>query len=67
MKYSILRKTGRLANGFEGGGGALYHAVVNGAALCGTRPGRLSDWGCYAGEKVTCKKCISKLSKEGSK
>ena len=63
MQYEILRKTGRLSNGYEGGRGSLYHAVVSGIALCGTEPGRLSGWGVYAGEKVTCVKCLKKINK----
>jgi len=61
MKYEILRKTGRLANGFEGGRGSLYHAVISSTALCGTEPGRLSSWSVYEGEKVTCGKCLKRL------
>lgn len=59
--YEILRKTGRCANGNEMDGGVLYHAVIDGKALCGTTPSRLSSWGLWSGEKVTCPKCIKKL------
>lgn len=60
--YKILRKTGRLLNGNESDAGTIYHAVVKGDALCGTKPGRLSDWSLTEGKQVTCAKCLKKLN-----
>lgn len=59
--YKILRKTGRLANGNEGGAGTLFHAVNGHVSLCGTTHGRLSSWSFEEGEQVTCSKCLKKL------
>ena len=60
-EYKILRKTGRLVNGNEGGAGFIYHAVKGSYALCGTIHGRLGNWSVEEGEKVTCPKCLKKL------
>ena len=50
--YKILKKTGRLANGNERDAGSIYHIVGNNhIALCGTKPGRLSDWSLHEGLK----------------
>jgi len=64
-EYQPRRKSGRCANGNERDGGALYHAVPDhdpwAKALCGTKPGdRGNGWSEYAGESVTCKRCIKK-------
>lgn len=65
MNYEIRKKTGRLTDGCERGQGVLFHAVVGGTALCGTKPGRLSaGWSFEQGDKVTCDKCLKKISKE---
>lgn len=62
--YKILRKTGRLANGNEGGAGTIYHAVKSdGISLCGTTHGRLGNWGFEEGEQVTCSRCLKKMEK----
>lgn len=63
--YRIVRKTGRLVNGNEGGAGSIYHAVKNGdyIALCGTKPGRLSGWSIWEGKQVTCPNCLKRLTK----
>lgn len=62
--YKILRKTGRLVNGNEGGAGTIYHAVKHGIALCGAKPGRLSDWSFTEGKEVICPRCLKKLKRE---
>lgn len=62
MSYAILRKTGRLRSGHERDKGPVYHAVIdNHFALCGTEPGRLSEWSAYQGDAVTCPRCEKKL------
>lgn len=64
MVYEIRKKTGRLTDGYERGKGVLFHAVVCETALCGAKPGRLSaGWSIEQGDKVTCDKCLKKLSK----
>ena len=60
---AILRMTGRCANGAERDGGTRYHAVFDWRALCGAKPGRLSDWSSYPGEAVTCPRCLNRLKK----
>lgn len=60
-EYKILRKTGRLLNGNEGGAGFIYHAVKGSYAICGTTHGRLGNWSVEEGEKITCPKCLKKL------
>jgi hypothetical protein len=66
------RKTGRCANGGHGDGGVVLHAVEYksqswDAALCGTKPGRLSaGWDFevdFWGGKVTCERCLGKMKK----
>lgn len=60
----ILKLTGRLANGAEGGKGSRYHSVPGGGqkARCGAAPGRRSaGWSSYPGDAVTCPKCLAKL------
>lgn len=64
--YKILRKTGRLCDGNERGAGTIYHAVKNGVAYCGTKPGRLSDWSFWEGQQVTCVRCLKKLKNTNS-
>ena len=66
-KIRILRKTGRLVNGNESDAGLVFHAVADGTSLCGTKPGRLSSWSVYEGDKVTCPKCLRKLIAENDK
>ncbi len=63
QNFKILRKTGRLVNGNEGGAGVKYHAVIDNIALCGTKPGRLSNWSFYEGKEITCPKCLAKVKK----
>ena len=59
----IARLTGRCANGAERDGGIRTHLVANGsmygAALCGAKPGRLSNgWDEVDGpEQPTCGRC----------
>lgn len=62
QNYKILRKTGRLTSGSERGAGTIYHAVIEGDALCGTKPRRLGDWTFTEGKEVTCVKCLKKLN-----
>ena len=64
-----LRMTGRCSSGAERDGGVRYHAVTAGShyswvkALCGAKPGdRGNGWGGYKGDKVTCPRCLKKLS-----
>jgi hypothetical protein len=59
------RLAGRCANGAERDGGTLFHAVPAGKwdALCGAHPGRRSaGWSQYAGDGVSCPKCLRKLA-----
>lgn len=58
---AILRMTGRSANGTERYGGTRYHAIFNWRALCGAKPGRLSEWSGHPGEAVTCPRCLKRL------
>lgn len=62
--FRVLRKTGRCANGAERDGGRVYHAVRGHRALCGTEPGRLSDWSDQPGDNVTCLRCINKIVRD---
>lgn len=63
MVYTVRRKTGRLRSGNESDRGAIFHAVIDiQFAMCGTEPGRLSDWSTYQGAAVTCPRCLSKLN-----
>jgi len=68
MKYSIRRLTGRCLNGSERDRGRLFHAVDGGTwgvALCGKKPGRLSNgFSSDEAPTVTCPKCIKKLTEE---
>lgn len=61
--YTPMRKTGRCANGAERDRGTQWHAVQYGflAALCGTTPGRRSDWSLHTGGAVTCPRCLRKI------
>lgn len=67
--YRYLMKAGPLRNGYERGGGAVFHAVpasagpveVHGFAVCGTAPSIM--WSGRQGEKVTGPRCIKKLTK----
>jgi hypothetical protein len=67
--YVVARLTGRCANGAERDGGRRTHAVplgsTYGLALCGARPGRLSNgWDEVDGaEMPTCSRCTKKASK----
>lgn len=64
----VRRLVGRCADGAERDGGSLWHAIDQGpgrgwVALCGARPGRRSaGWSAYAGERVTCPRCLRKLA-----
>lgn len=78
-KITISTKTGRRVTGSESDHGNVTHARVNGSyrALCGTEPGRRSDWSSYSTEldyreactqawahnAVTCRKCEKALYK----
>jgi hypothetical protein len=60
MDYIIAKKTGRSANGFERDHGMIFHAlpVVESSklfaakTLCGTQPGRRSDWSQWKGHAL---------------
>jgi len=73
MKIVPRRLTGRCLNGAERDGGTRYHAVDEsagfsewGVAICGAKPGlRGNGFSYYEGEKVTCPRCLKRLSKLG--
>ena len=65
MTYTPKILTGRCRTGSEKGG-AVAHAVAGtsefATALCGARPGRLSNgWSEWKPDKVTCPKCLKKM------
>ena len=64
--------SGRCANGFERGTGALIHAIDYGAvrlddyftgpAVCGAKPGRRSSgWSIRYPGAITCRRCLKRL------
>jgi hypothetical protein len=64
--YQVKQLAGRCANGLEGGHGSKWHAVKNGEALCGAKPGRRSvGWSEYQilGQLITCPKCLKRVGK----
>lgn len=67
MEYKILTKAGSCRSGSDRTGN-IAHAILkggNGNAVCGTYPqGKSAGWSSYESEKVTCPKCLSKLSKQ---
>lgn len=66
--FAILRKAGKLANGWESGKGTIWHAVPvdnHGTlpALCGAVPA--ISWAGSA-DAVTCPRCLRKLEKDAN-
>ena len=67
LPIRIKRLSGRCSSGAERGSGNLWHAVSGHSALCGAKPGRNSaGWQANEGMKVTCTKCLRKISKQKS-
>jgi hypothetical protein len=63
-KIRIKCLAGRLAHGFEGGKGNIFHGVVEGVAVCGAKPGRRSaGWVPFDGDgkEITCPKCLRRI------
>ena len=61
MTIYFRRLTGRCADGFERGGGRVWHAVraENWSAMCGVQPGRASaGWSEGKNTYLTCPRCI---------
>ena len=64
--FKIRRLTGRCANGYGRDAGSRSHAVPDGSltAMCGATYGKRSaGWSENEEDKVTCPKCLSKLSR----
>lgn len=61
----IKQLAGRLVNECQAGHGRLWHWLVSGKAVCGTKPGKRSaGWVPFHGEgdSVTCPRCLKQIA-----
>lgn len=64
--FPVGRLTGRCCDGAERDGGTKWHLILNpGKALCGAKPGRLSNGFLEEdGREVTCPRCLKKMKND---
>lgn len=63
--YRITHLAGAARSGSDRAG-HIAHAVINGQALCGKKPGRHSaGWSEYDDSEITCPRCAALVNGKG--